>query len=270
MDNLDRWLIPNGAQLDLGEIDPSSRDGAPGGKQETRAACDSLRRELSDLQKRLYAENRQALLVVLQAMDAGGKDGAIRKAFCRVNPQGCRVATFTAPVGEELAHDFLWRVHRSCPRKREIGIFNRSHYEDVVAVRVRQLVPADVWQARYESICDFERMLTVEGTRIVKLFLHISQEEQARRLRKRLDNPTKRWKFRKGDLDDRALWPKFMLAYADAISRTSTADAPWYVIPADRKWYRDWAVLTVVVETLRAMDPRYPDPEEDLSEVEVV
>jgi PPK2 family polyphosphate:nucleotide phosphotransferase len=266
----EHWQIAEGASVDLSEIDPHTCEAAPGGKRETRAASDRLRRELRDLQKRLYAEDSRAVLVVLQAMDAGGKDGAIRKAFSGLNPQGCRVHTFNKPTEEELAHDFLWRIHPRCPRKGTIGIFNRSHYEDVVAVRVRHLVPEEVWRARYDAIRDFERILASEGTRIVKLFLHISQEEQARRLRKRLENPTKQWKFKKGDLDDRDLWPEFMRAYADAIGRTSTADAPWYVIPADRKWYRDWAVLTVVLETLREMDPRYPAPEEDLSDVVVV
>jgi PPK2 family polyphosphate:nucleotide phosphotransferase len=253
----------------LHKIDPSSTPGAPGGKDETVAASSALNDELAELQERLWAENGRALLVVLQAMDAGGKDGTIRKVFSGVNPQGCRVTSFKAPSEEELAHDFLWRVHRAVPRKGEIGIFNRSHYEDVLIVRVHDLVPKKVWSKRYRIINDFEAELAAAGTTVVKFFLHISKDEQADRFRKRLENPEKNWKFRRADLDEREHWDEYQDAFEDALAKTSTADAPWFVIPADKKWYRDWAVLSVLVATLRSMDPKYPAPEEDLTGIVV-
>jgi PPK2 family polyphosphate:nucleotide phosphotransferase len=253
-----RWRIDEGSPVDLDAIDPASLEGAPGGKERTAAASELLRVELSELQERLYAENARAMLVVLQAMDAGGKDGTIRKVFTGVNPQGVRVEPFGPPSEEELAHDFLWRAHARCPRTRLMTIFNRSYYEDVVVVRVKGLVPEEVWRRRYAIIEGFERGLHAERTHVVKLFLHISKDEQERRLQARLEDPTKRWKYRATDLQDRALWDQYMAAYRNAIAETSTEQAPWYVIPADHKWYRDWAVLTVLVETLGEMDPRYP------------
>jgi PPK2 family polyphosphate:nucleotide phosphotransferase len=249
----------------LARVDPDATVGAPGDRRLTEAASAVLNQELSELQERLWAENERSLLVVLQAIDAGGKDGVIRRVFGGVNPQGCQVTSFKAPSDEELAHDFLWRVHHKVPRKGEIGIFNRSHYEDVLIVRVRDLVPKKVWSKRFAIINDFEAGLVAAGTTIVKFFLHISKEEQADRFRKRLENPEKHWKFRRADLEEREHWDAYQAAFEDAITKTSTAAAPWYVIPADRKWYRDWAVLTVLVETLRRMDPQYPPPEEDLT-----
>jgi PPK2 family polyphosphate:nucleotide phosphotransferase len=189
--------------------------------------------------------------------------------FGGVNPQGCRVTSFKAPTEEELAHDFLWRINKATPRKGEIGIFNRSHYEDVLIVRVHDLVPKSVWSKRYGTIKTFESNLVASGTTIVKFFLHISKEEQAERFRKRLENPEKHWKFRHADLDERRHWDEYQEAFEDALTKTSTADAPWYTIPADRKWFRDWAVLSVLVETMRRMDPQYPAPEEDLTGVVV-
>jgi len=265
----DRWLIEPGADVDLAGVDPRGTGGAPGDKAETRAASAALRAELDELQAKLMAEQRRSLLVVLQALDAGGKDGTIRSVFEGVNPQGCRVTGFKVPSDEERAHDFLWRIHRELPARGEIGIFNRSHYEDVLVVRVHELVPEDVWRERYRTIVDFERGLHADGTRIVKLFLHISADEQRQRLQERLDDPRKRWKFRRGDLDERKLWDDYQAAYRDALARTSTEHAPWYAIPADRNWYRDWAVLTVLVEALRELDPRYPEPSEDLTGVVV-
>lgn len=264
-----RWRIRPRQRLDLAKIDTSSKAGAPGDKAATRKASKKLRHELKDLQARLWAESGQALLVVLQAMDAGGKDGTIRSVFEGLNPQGVRVAGFKVPTDEELAHDFLWRVHAKTPRHGEIAVFNRSHYEDVLVVRVHELVPAKTWRARYALINGFEETLAHAGTRVVKLFLHISKDEQARRLQERLDDPAKRFKFRKADLEERKLWDDYQAAYRDAISKTTTTQAPWYVIPADRNWYRNWAVLTVLVETLRDMDPQYPEQEEDLAGVVV-
>jgi PPK2 family polyphosphate:nucleotide phosphotransferase len=264
-----RWVVSPEDGFDPAGVDTSSVDGAPGGKDQTGEAASHLRHQLAELQERLWAERGRSLLVVLQALDGGGKDGTIRHVFRGVNPQGCRVTSFRAPTEEEQAHDFLWRVHRAVLAHGEIGIFNRSHYEDVLVARVKALVPERVWRQRYRTICDFERGLSEAGTRIVKLFLHISRDEQAERFRSRLERPDKRWKFRVGDLEDRRLWDDYQAAFRDAIAATTAAHAPWYVIPADRKWYRNWAVLTVLVETLRSMDPRFPAPQEDLAGVVV-
>jgi PPK2 family polyphosphate:nucleotide phosphotransferase len=208
--------------------------------------------------------------MVLQAMDAGGKDGTIRKVFTGVNPQGVRVSSFKAPTDEELAHDFLWRIHQRTPAHGELGVFNRSHYEDVLIVRVDELVPEPVWRARYEQIRDFESMLAASGTTIVKFFLHISPDEQAERLQARLDDPSKRWKFAAADLDVRKHWDAYQAAYEEAISETSTEDAPWYVIPADRKWYRNWAILQVLLATMAELDPQFPPEEPGLADLEIV
>jgi PPK2 family polyphosphate:nucleotide phosphotransferase len=208
------------------------------------------------------------LLVVLQAMDGGGKDGTIKHVFRGMNPVGARVASFRVPSEEEASHDFLWRVHRHTPAGGEVVVFNRSHYEDVLVVRVHGLVPESVWRPRYRHINAFEEILAAAGTEVVKLFLHISKEEQADRFRARLSDPAKRWKFRRGDLDERKRWDDYQVAYAEAIERTSTVAAPWFVIPADHKWYRNWAVSRVVLETLEAMNPQYPH-EEDLDGVVV-
>jgi PPK2 family polyphosphate:nucleotide phosphotransferase len=264
-----RWRVEPGSELDLSAVDTASREGAPADRAGVDSAVAGLRDELSDLQERLWAEGRQSLLIVLQAMDTGGKDGTIRNVFKGVNPQGTRVVSFKAPTEPELEHDFLWRVHRQTPAHGELCIFNRSHYEDVGIVRVHKLVPEDVWQERYQLINAFERQLRHGRTTVVKFFLHISKEEQARRLQARLDDPEKRWKFNKGDLRERAKWDDYQAAYQEAIRRTSTAEASWYVIPADHKWYRNWAVATVLVDTLRMMDPRFPEPE-DLEGVEIV
>jgi len=264
---LNRWRISPDDSVDLAKIDPRSNDGAPGDKDETRLATEPLVVELAEMQNRLWAESKQSLLLVLQAMDAGGKDGTVRKVFSGVNPQGVRVASFKAPTAEELAHDFLWRIHQHTPAHGEIGVFNRSHYEDVLIVRVDEIVPEPVWRARYEQIRHFEQALGHAGTRVVKVFLHISKEEQKARFQSRLDTPEKRWKFSAADLAVRAKWDQYQQAYADAIAKTSTDDAPWYVVPADRKWYRDWAVLQILLGTLKDMDPRYPDEEPGLQHV---
>jgi PPK2 family polyphosphate:nucleotide phosphotransferase len=248
--------------VSLARIDPDSTAGAPGKKKQTLAVCEELRVELRELQERLYAESGQSLLVVLQAMDAGGKDGTVRAVFEGVNPQGVKVTSFKVPTDEERAHDFLWRVHPHAPRHGDIAIFNRSHYEDVLVVRVHGFAPKAVWSARYDHINAFEANLAAAGTRVVKLFLHISRDEQRERLQERIDIPEKRWKFNPGDLEERKHWDDYQAAYRDALARTSTAVAPWYVVPANRNWYRNWAVLSILVETLREMNPQYPPPAE--------
>jgi PPK2 family polyphosphate:nucleotide phosphotransferase len=269
-DHRDRWRVEPGDSPHLGDIDTGSTAGAPGKKAETIAASADLVGELSELQLRLWAEHRRSLLLVLQAMDAGGKDGTIRKVFTGVNPQGVRVAYFKAPSEEELAHDFLWRIHRATPMHGEIGVFNRSHYEDVLIVRVDGIVPEPVWKDRYERIRDFEANLVASGTTVVKCFLHISKDEQKERFQSRLDDPQRRWKFAKADLDVREKWDEYQEAYTDAIAETSVDDAPWYVIPADHKWYRDWAVLQILVSTLREMDPLFPAEETGLDKLKIV
>ncbi len=221
------------------------------------------------LQESLWAEHRHKVLVVLQGMDTSGKDGTIRHVFEGVNPLGVRVAAFKAPTEEELDHDFLWRVHPKVPGKGEMVIFNRSHYEDVLVARVQKLAPPEVWRRRYDQINDFERLLAETDTTILKFFLHISKEEQRERLQARLDDPQKRWKFRKGDLLDRAHWDEYMEAYEDALARTSHKHAPWYVVPADKKWYRNLMVAEVLVKALEALKIQVPEPEEDLKGVVV-
>jgi PPK2 family polyphosphate:nucleotide phosphotransferase len=264
----DAWRVAPGSTVDLSAIDTRSTAGAPGGKKDTEAGIGALRDRLAELQERLWAEKGQSLLVVLQAMDGGGKDGTIKHVFRSMNPAGCRVVSFRVPTEEERAHDFLWRIHRHTPGVGEVAVFNRSHYEDVLVVRVHNLVPEAVWRPRYEQIVAFEAGLAAARTRIVKLFLHISKEEQAERFQARIDDPGKRWKFRKGDLAERARWDDYQAAFAEAIARTSTAHAPWYVVPADRKWYRNWAVHQILLATLEDMDPRFP-PGEDLTGVVV-
>jgi PPK2 family polyphosphate:nucleotide phosphotransferase len=198
-------------------------------------------------------------------MDTGGKDGAIRHVFDRVNPQGVRVANFKTPTDLELDHDFLWRIHKQVPAKGELVIFNRSHYEDVLIVRVHELVPAEIWRKRFDQINDFERMLVENGTTIRKFYLHIDQEEQRERLQARLDDPNKHWKFRKGDLEERKFWPKYMDAYEDVLNKTSTDSASWYIIPANKKWYRNLVISRILVETLEGLNMKFPEPEENLN-----
>ncbi|MCP4788320.1 MAG: polyphosphate kinase 2 family protein [Fuerstiella sp.] len=227
-----------------------------------------LRDELIRLQTALYAEGRQKLLVVLQAMDAGGKDGTIRHTFKGVNPQGVLVTSFKKPSSEDLAHDFLWRIHRAVPGRGMIGVFNRSHYEDVLVVRVNNIVPKNVWRPRYETINNFEKHLTDTGTRVLKFFLHISKDEQKERFQDRLDEPDKHWKFDHDDLNKREQWDEYQIAFQDMLNNCTTDRAPWHLIPGDQKWYRNLAIMRVMVDTLRNMDPQYPEAD-DLSNVEI-
>ncbi|MDQ1401967.1 MAG: hypothetical protein QOG03_283, partial [Actinomycetota bacterium] len=244
---MDRWRVDPGTKLDLDKIDPGSTARAPGNKAKAEKATSELQDQIATLQERLWAERQQSLLVVLQAIDAGGKDGTVKHVFGHVNPQGCEVTSFKAPNEDELAHDFLWRVHSRTPAAGHIGIFNRSHYEDVLIARVHEVVPKAVWRRRYTDIKAFERTLSTAGTTVVKFFLHISKDEQARRFRARLDDPTKCWKFNVDDLKERALWDDYQRAFEDAITATTTKECPWYVVPADHKWYRNWVISSVLV-----------------------
>lgn len=247
----------------LDRIDPGSTPGVDGRKR-ARRETDSRAEAIAGLQERLWAESRRSLLLVLQGMDTSGKDGTIEHVFRGLNPAGVDVASFRKPTDEELAHHFLWRIERRLPEPGQIMIFNRSHYEDVLIVRVLGLVPEQEWRERYEEIDAFERRVA-SGTSIVKVCLHISFDEQRERLLARLDDPDKRWKFDVGDLDQRARWAEYMSAYEDAIRRCHSPEAPWYVVPADRKWYRNWAVAEILHETLVQMDPRYPLPDLDVA-----
>ncbi len=254
-----------GTHIKLKHYDPDFH-----GDSEKKAAREEegkLEEKLANLQERLYAEGKQSLLVVLQALDAGGKDSTIKKVFDSVNPQGVHVSSFKAPTLEELSHDFLWRIHKRVPEKGYIGIFNRSHYEDVLVVRVNELVKEAIWQKRYDQINQFEHMLSENGVRIVKFYLHISKDEQKERFQERLDNPEKNWKFSTGDLKVREQWSDYLDAYEDVLTKCNTKYAPWYIIPANRKWYRDLVISRILVETLEDMNPQYPPPEPGLDTV---
>ena len=260
-------LVEPGSKVSLADFDPDYRGELKKSDPEVKRRRKEAIKRIYELQERLWAEGGQALLVVLQALDAGGKDGTIRHVMKGLNPQGVKVAGFKVPTDEELGHDFLWRVHLQTPRKGQIGVFNRSHYEDVLVVRVKQLVPEQVWGRRYDDINDFERLLHDSGTRVLKFYLHISKDEQKGRLQKRLEDPTKHWKFSSGDLHERVRWDEYMTAYEDALSRCSTEHAPWHIIPANRKWYRNLVVAETIRDTLEEMNPQWPEAKIDLSGV---
>jgi PPK2 family polyphosphate:nucleotide phosphotransferase len=265
---VERYRVTDGAGFRLAGHDPAATSGVAG-KGEGRAEVAELTARLDELQELLYADGRHRLLVVLQGMDTAGKGGAIKRVFRGMNPSGVRVKSFKAPTEPELAHDFLWRVHPHVPGDGEVALFDRSHYEDVLIVRVHNLVPKARWKARYDHIRAFEQMLVDEGTTIRKFFLHISRDEQRRRLEARLADPTKHWKFRRDDLNERNHWDAYQAAYEEIIQRTSTADAPWYVVPSDHKWHRDLVICRALVETLGSLDLRYPEPEEGLDRIVV-
>lgn len=255
--DVDSFRIAAGSSVRLSDL-PTDDTGPFRDKNEAADRTAANQRELSKLQQRLYAEGARSLLIVLQGMDASGKDGTVRHVFTGVNPQGCSVVSFKAPSPVELAHDYLWRIHAAAPARGMITIFNRSHYESVLVERVRGLAPPDAWKRRYRHINDFERLLSDEGTTIVKFFLHISRDEQGRRLKARLEDPERRWKYDPRDMRERRHWKEYQAAYDEALSRCSTDYAPWYVVPADHKWFRNWLVSEVIVRTLRRMDPRVP------------
>jgi PPK2 family polyphosphate:nucleotide phosphotransferase len=260
--------VAPGKKVCLKDFDPAYT----GGIKNKKDAAEELEKNisvLSELGYRLYAENRRSLLLVLQGMDTAGKDGTIRHVMKGFNPQSCQVTSFKQPSIEELSHDFLWRIGRAVPRKGNIGIFNRSHYEDVLIVRVHNLVPKREWQTRYERINHFEKMLIDGGTTIVKVFLHIGKDEQRKRMQSRLDDPTKLWKFSRADLAERKYWDEYQKAYEVALTRCNLEDAPWYIVPANKKWYRNLAISRILCKTLKAMNPKYPPAEEGLEGIVV-
>jgi PPK2 family polyphosphate:nucleotide phosphotransferase len=261
------YRIAPGSVIDLRET-PTRDDGGLD-KKEGKTAVKKLSKRLVDLQELLYARQARGLLVIFQAMDAGGKDSTTLRVFRKLNPAGMRVKSFKAPSDRERLQDFLWRIHQHTPRRGYIAIFNRSQYEDVVAVRVRQLVPPEVWQRRFEHINAFERLLADEGTTVLKFFLHISESYQKERLQRRVERPDKHWKFDPSDLDDRRRWDQFMQAYSEAIERCSTDPAPWYVVPAERRWFRDLVVIQTVVDKLDSLRMSYPEADFDPAKIEI-
>jgi len=263
--DISKFRVKHSDTVDLTDISTTAPDDID--KSSARKRTAKLTAELEELQYLLYADASQKVLAVIQATDTGGKDGTIRNVFGACNPQGVHVAAFKAPSADELAHDYLWRVHAHTPANGELVVFNRSHYEDVLVVRVHDLVPEDRWKRRYDHIVDFERMLTDEGTTVVKFYLHISKDEQKRRLQARLDDPSRNWKFAEGDLVERKKWDDYQAAFTDMLNRTSTATAPWYVVPADNKWYRDLVVAEIMVQTLRSLKMSFPPCVENIADI---
>jgi PPK2 family polyphosphate:nucleotide phosphotransferase len=262
------YLVRPGKKFSLKD-QPTDDTGPFDDKDEAAKAIEKNLARLHELQEVLYAEAKHAVLVVVQAIDAGGKDGAIEHVFSGVNPQGCAVTSFKKPTPLELAHDFLWRIHAAVPPRGMIGIFNRSHYESVLVERVKKFVPKDVWSKRYDHINEFERVLADEGVTILKFFLHISKDEQKCRLEKRLADPAKNWKFNPADLEERKLWDDYQDAYDDMLERCSTDYAPWYVVPADRKWFRNWVLSETIVHTMEALDMKFPPPAPGLDKIKI-
>lgn len=264
--NYPRYRVEPGVRFHLADLDPETSEHYKK-KKDVEAELEKCRQQISQLQQRLYAENQRSLLIVLQAMDTGGKDGTIKNVFSGVNPQGCQVWSFKKPSDEEASHDFLWRYHHRAPQRGMITIFNRSHYEDVLIVRVKKLVEEEVWHERYHTINEFEQMLTLSNITVIKFFLHISKDEQKRRLESRLESPDKLWKFSSNDLKERRLWDKYQEAFEEAINNCSTDYAPWYVIPANKKWYRNLVIARTLADTLEAMNPQYPVAEPGLDKI---
>jgi PPK2 family polyphosphate:nucleotide phosphotransferase len=266
IDHSERFRVEPGTQVKLQRLDPAYSDPAVD-ESGAGGLLDADTKKLRELQDLLYAEHARSLLICLQGMDTSGKDGTIRHVFGPMNPQGCRAVSFKAPSAEELSHDFLWRIHREVPAKGEVVIFNRSHYEDVLVARVHKLVPKSVWSGRYEQINACEEELAAEGTHILKFFLHISKQEQLKRFKARLDDPSKQWKISEADYAERKHWDDYVAAYDEALSRCSTKHAPWFVIPSDHKWFRNLAIARIVVAALEALKMRYPKPTVDLDRI---
>ena len=251
-------------KINLKKFDPEDTSWWQKDNSSAKKELNKLREKLINLQQLLYSENKHKVLIVLQAMDSGGKDGTIRSIFKGVNPQGVSVASFKVPTPVELGHDYLWRVHAKTPQTGEIVIFNRSHYEDVLVVRVHNLVPKKVWEKRYDHIAQFEKLLADEGTTILKFFLNISKDEQKKRFLERIEIPEKQWKFNPNDIEERKLWSVYMQAYEEAISKTSTSKAPWFVIPANQNWYRDLVIAKIITDYLENLKMNYPQPVENI------
>jgi PPK2 family polyphosphate:nucleotide phosphotransferase len=263
-----QFIVKPGIRVHLSNYDPGYSAGFKN-KEQAQEILEKNQSRLRELQYLLYAHDRYALLIILQGMDGSGKDGTIRHVMYGLNPQGCRVTSFKKPSVEELDHDFLWRIHKAVPPKGEIGIFNRSHYEDVLVVRVHNLVPKTMWSNRYKQINDFEQILTTSNVKILKFFLHISKKEQKERFQKRLDDPNKNWKMNPQDLEERKLWGEYTNAYETALTKCSTAYAPWFIIPADKKWFRNLAISQIIVETLAKLDMEFPKPAFDPKKIRI-
>ncbi|HET6383700.1 MAG TPA: polyphosphate kinase 2 family protein [Armatimonadota bacterium] len=266
MEYCKRFRVEPGSRIRLKDFDPAFKD-VHETKKSARREIEKLRHRLKEMQFQLYAEQKQSLLICLQAPDAGGKDGVVRHVIGSMNPQGCRVVSFKQPSSVELAHDFLWRIDQQTPRRGEVVVFNRSHYEDVLIVRVHNLVPKKVWSKRFDQINDFERRLATNGTHVLKFFLHISKEEQLRRFKRRLDDPARRWKISEADYTEREYWIAYEAAYEDALNKCSAAAAPWFVIPSDHKWFRNLAVSQIIVETMERLNIKVPDPTVNISDI---
>ncbi len=263
---MDHYRVKPDQKVKLANWEASETSQFDGNKEKASEKFEKLAEELGKLQEVLYAQGKEKVLVVFQAMDTGGKDGTVRAVFREVNPQGLRIASFKTPTAPELARDYLWRIHQQVPGKGELVIFNRSHYEDLLVVRVHNLVSEDVWKKRFEHIRNFEKMLADEGTTIIKFYLHIDQAEQRERLLERIDVPEKNWKFNPGDLEERKLWDQYMQAYEDVLEKTSTPWAPWYIVPANRNWYRNLIVADTLVDTLKGLKMSYPQPAENITQ----
>jgi PPK2 family polyphosphate:nucleotide phosphotransferase len=266
MKKLPAFRVSPGSRVKLSDFDPRFAD-----KHETKQSAllkvEDCQRRIDDLQYRLYADQRRSLLICLQAPDAGGKDGVVRHVIASMNPQGCRVVSFKEPSPVELAHDFLWRIEQQVPKRGEVVIFNRSHYEDVLIVRVHDLVPEEVWAKRYDQINDFERRLAASGTHILKFFLHISKDEQLKRFKQRLDDPARRWKISEADYTEREYWASYERAYEDLLSKCSTDDAPWFIIPSDHKWFRDLAISKIIVQAMENLGIELPKPTVNIADI---
>lgn len=266
MDYYERFRVTPGSKVDLNKFDPSHKK-LHNERQEAEQETIHLRERIRDLQYEMYAERKRSLLVVLQGRDAAGKDGTVRHVFRAMNPQGCRVVSFKVPSKDEAEHDFLWRCHKVTPGLGHITVFNRSHYEDVLVQRVHNIVPKEVWSKRYQQINDFEKMLYENGTHILKFYLHIDQEEQLERFKKRLDKPAKNWKISESDYSERPYWDDYTKAFEEALRRCSTEHAPWFIIPSNRKWFRNLVVARILVAAFESFDMKFPEPSVDLDEI---
>jgi len=266
MDYAKKFKVESKGKVKLDQIDASYK-GEHEDKDSAQAELEETTQRLRDLQCLLYAENKRSLLIILQGMDAAGKDGTVSHVLTAMNPQGCRVYGFKKPSPEELAHDYLWRIHQATPRNGSVSVFNRSHYEDVLVVRVHNLVPKEVWSKRFDEINAFERLLFDNGTNILKFYLHIDKEEQLARFKQRLDDPNRNWKISESDYTEREYWPDYQKAYEDAISKCGTEYAPWYIIPSNHKWFRNLAVSRILVDTLESLNMKFPPPTVNIAEI---